>query len=126
MRKLVTIGTVLVGLSLLGLGVHCLLPAIASAGYGIPIGDANPGYLFATGARDAVLGLMALGILFWHRRALPLFLSCLVLLPIADVAIVMAQGTGLKGIGPHAFGVVGLLVLSAMAWWVRNDGGERP
>jgi len=119
MRKLVTIGTVLLGLALIGLGVHVLWPAIASKGYGMPIGDDNPGYLLAAGARDAALGLMALGILVWHRRTLPLFLSCLVLVPLADVAIVMAHGTGLKGIGPHAFGTVGLVVLAAMAWRVR-------
>lgn len=116
MKQLVTLGTILLGIALIGLGIHVLWPNIASKGYGIPLEGANPGYLIATGARDAVLGLMALALLWRHRPALPLFLSCLILLPLADVVIVLAHGNGLAGLAPHVLGALGLAVLAGLAW----------
>jgi len=114
--KLVTIGSFLLGIALLGLGTHVLFVSeFAAQGYGVLLAGASPAYLIATGMRDLVLGFMTLGILFRHRDALPLFLICLTLLPIADVVIVLKFGDSLAGIAPHAIGTIGLIILSGLS-----------
>jgi len=116
LRRLVTLGVVGMGIALLGLGLLSLFaPEFASEGYGIPLGDERSAYLIATGMRDIVLGLVALALLWRHRGAIPLFLLCMLILPIADVAIVLAHGKAWPGVLPHAGGAVGIAMLAALA-----------
>lgn len=112
LNKVVLIGTGLTGMLLLFLGLHCfVMPEVAAQGYGLPAGgDAGP-WMQATGMRDVALGVGVIGVLWKHRGAIPLMLGCVMMLPIADAAIVVASGAALESAATHMVSGTGLAVL---------------
>ena len=116
-RKLLTLGTWLLGIGLIGLGIHALLdPSAASQGYGVLLGDDNPGYIIAAGMRDLALGLATIGVQLRQRKALPFLLAPMLVIPLADVGLVLKYGEAtMLGVAPHAVGVVGICVLLVLS-----------
>ena len=112
LNKVVLIGAGLTGVLLLFLGLHrFVMPELAAQGYGLPAGgDAGP-WMQATGMRDVALGVGVIGVLWKYRGAIPLMLGCVILLPIADAAIVVASGEALKSAATHMVSGTGLAVL---------------
>ena len=112
LNKVVLIGAGLTGVLLLFLGLHrFVMPELAAQGYGLPAGgDAGP-WMQATGMRDVALGVGVIGVLWKPRGAIPLMLGCVILLPIADAAIVVASGEALKSAATHMVSGTGLAVL---------------
>ncbi|NCG20577.1 MAG: DUF4267 domain-containing protein [Rhodobacterales bacterium] len=112
LNKVVLIGTGLTGVLLLFLGLHCLvMPELAAQGYGLPAGGEAGPWMQATGMRDVALGCGVLGVLWKHRSAIPLILGCVMILPIADVAIVLTNGAPLQTAATHLVSGVGLFAL---------------
>lgn len=115
-HHLVTLGTLLLAAGLLGLCAQATLAPVAAAqGYGVPATPGAEPWVQAAGARDGVLGVALLLVLWRRRDALVLLLAATLLLPLADVAISLSQGAGLLGAAPHLVGVVGIGVLLALA-----------
>ena len=113
--RLVTLGTVAMALGLFGLCAQTLVdPVGASQGYGVPA-QTDLAWVTAAGVRDGVLGLVALGLLRWHRSALPLFLAAVLVLPVADVALSFVHGEAWTAVAPHAVGTVAIGVLLALS-----------
>ncbi len=112
LNKIVLIGTGLTGVLLLFLGLHCfVMPEVAAQGYGLPAGgDAGP-WMQATGMRDVALGVGVIGVLWKFRGAIPLMLGCVMMLPIADAAIVLVSGAALESAATHMVSGTGLAVL---------------
>lgn len=124
LSRLVDLGTVALGLGLLGLAAHAtLLPADAAATYGVPVPDAGLPWVQATGARDAVLGLIVL-LTLRQRAARTAVLGCALLLPLVDVVIAFVHGGGLAATLPHAVGGVGIAVLLGLALAAPARGGR--
>jgi hypothetical protein len=118
-KRLLGVGTVLLGLGLLALGAQTLLmPELAAAGFGVPV--ENPVYLTAAGMRDVALGAMALGLLKWHSPALRVFLPALLFVPLSDVALVLVHGTSVSGTLLHALGAVYIAGLGGLAFRVER------
>jgi hypothetical protein len=97
----------LIGLGIIFIGARFLLaPEVAAAGFGLPAsaaGDAGA-YLSTKGVRDIASGLFVLALLATRQtRALGLVLLVASLIPLGDMAVVLARG------GPPsiAFGVHG-------------------
>lgn len=111
-HKLVLIGSVLTGVLLLFLGGHCfVVPELAAEGYGLPAGgDAGP-WMQATGMRDVALGVVLLACAWKRRGALSVVLGGVMILPIADAAIVIASGAPLEAAATHLVSGTGLAVL---------------
>ena len=109
--QLVTFGTLALAVGLLGLGVGALVaPEWSSQTYGVP--TAQPTWVQATGMRDLILGLALLALRPYpdaQRRLLPILL----LLPLADVVLVLLADHPLSTAAPHLGGVVGIGVLWA-------------
>jgi hypothetical protein len=115
-HRLVVLGTLALGLGLLGLAVHAAIsPALAAQGYGVPVtGDALP-WVTAAGLRDGALALSTLAILRWQPRALPPLLVGVLVVPVGDVALAALHGGAALAVAPHALGTVGVGVLLALA-----------
>jgi hypothetical protein len=119
--RLADLGTLALALGLLGLGVGALIaPEWSSQTYGVPA--AEPTWVRATGMRDLILGLVLLAVR--DRAARGRLLPLLLLLPLADVALVLHAGQPLTAAAPHLGGVVGIAVLIGLA---RRDarGAQR-
>lgn len=115
-QLIVTWGTRLIGIGLVVLGLHVLLPDFAAWGYGVtPLDENGKAYLIAAGARDLSLGLMTLYLLKRHRTALGMYLFCMLIIPVADTIIVLQHGTAIWKILPHAIGVVGIAIIASFA-----------
>lgn len=112
LNNLVLIGAGLTGVLLLFLGVHCfVVPEVAAQGYGLPAGgDAGP-WMQATGMRDVAMGIGVLGAVWKHRPAVPMLLGCVMILPIADAAIVIASGAPALSAATHMVSGTGLALL---------------
>ena len=114
--RLVTLGTVAMALGLLGLCAQTLADPIgASQGYGVPA-STDLAWVTAAGIRDGVLGLVALGLLRWHRSALPMFLTVMLILPLADVALSWTHGESWMATAPHAVGTAAIGILLALSF----------
>ncbi|MCB9778559.1 MAG: DUF4267 domain-containing protein [Alphaproteobacteria bacterium] len=118
---IVTLGSVLMGLGLLGLCAHATLdPAGASLVYGLPSdGEALP-WIRAAGARDGVLGLVLLGTLWRHRAALPVVVGASLIVPLADVAVCLSGGAAWAAAAPHLLGTVAIGVLLGLVMAERR------
>lgn len=111
-RTLTTLGSVVLGLGLLGLCLGALLdPVGAASGYGVPAVPGAETWVRAAGVRDGALGLAVLLVLWRRRAALPWVVGASLLVPLADVALSLSQGAGLLGAAPHLVGVVGIVAL---------------
>ena len=112
---LVRLGTLLLGIGLIGLGLGALVaPTASSEGYGVLSDDRV--WIGATGLRDLVLGLTTLLLLHRAPSALRYFLLPLILLPLGDVALVITASQPLSHITPHALGALAIAVLAWLAW----------
>ena len=111
---LARLGTVVLAIGLLGLGVGALvLPEWSAQTYGVPVEQGA--WVQATGLRDLVLGLVLLALLpspTALRRILPL----VILLPLGDVAIVLLDGQPLAATAPHAVGTLAIAILAGLVW----------
>ncbi|MEL6345877.1 MAG: DUF4267 domain-containing protein [Myxococcota bacterium] len=115
LQKLYTFGVIALSLGLLALGVGALLaPAASAQGYGVPTDAAT--WVRATGARDLILGLMTLTLWRNHPEALRYFIPLMLILPVADVILVLIAERPLIATLPHAAGTIGIGVLSILAW----------
>ena len=121
-NPLVTWGTTLTGIGLIVLGLHVFLPDLASWGYGVsPLEPNGKAYLVAAGMRDLALGLMTLYLLKNFRAAIGMFFLFMLIIPIADVSIVLMHGSEPIKILPHAVGVVALAIISWLAFGERSQ-----
>lgn len=110
--RLVTLGSLVLALGLLGLCAHALLaPAPASQGYGVPAVPGAEPWVQAAGLRDGALGVAVLLIVWRQRSALPWVLAGSLVVPLGDVGISLSQGAGLLGATPHLVGCVGVGIL---------------
>ena len=113
------IGTLLLGIGLIGLGLGALLaPEASSEGYGVVSDDRV--WIGATGLRDLVLGMITLVLRQRMPEALPYFLAPLILLPLGDVLLVLTASQPILHIAPHALGAIGIAVLAGLAWRTPN------
>lgn len=123
LNPLVTWGARLTGIGLIALGLHVFLPDLAAWGYGVfPLEPNGKAYLVAAGMRDLSLGLMTLYLLGAHRETLGMFFLFLLVIPIADTAIVLVHGSNPVKILPHAVGVVALPIISWLAFREQTAG----
>jgi phosphate/sulfate permease len=108
-NTLISFGTLALAIGLLGLGAGALVaPEWSSQTYGVP--SEAPTWVRATGTRDLILGLALLALRphpVAQRRLLPLIL----LLPLADLVLVLLAGHPVSAAAPHIGGVVGIGVL---------------
>ena len=115
----------LIGLGIIFIGARFLLtPEVAAAGFGLPAsaaGDAGA-YLTTKGVRDIVSGLFVLVLLAsGQTRALGLVLLVASLIPLGDMAVVLAH-TGPPSI---AFGVHGVTAVTVLLDAYLLLGGDR-
>ncbi len=111
--------------SLLGVGLGAALaPEALARGYGLPLepGDeSGRGFVRALGARDAIIGAIALAFALREERdAVRRILGITTALAVADFAIV-ASTRGIDAVpslGIHASGIVGLVIAAT----VGDDG----
>jgi hypothetical protein len=123
---LVTWGATLTGAGLILLGLHVFVPEFAAWGYGVyPLEPKGEGYLIATGMRDLSLGLITLYLLRNFRAALGMFFLFLLVVPIADTAIVLKYGASPAKVFPHAVGIVVLAVISMLAFGEQKNLPQR-
>ena len=101
--------------SLFGVGLGAALaPEALARGYGLPLEPGNEsghGFVRALGARDAIIGAIALAFaLRDDREAVRLTLGITTALAVADFAIVASTRgiDALPSLGIHASGIVGL------------------
>jgi hypothetical protein len=111
-HRLAGFGTLALAVGLIGLGVGALLaPGWSSQTYGVPAVEST--WVRATGMRDLILGLVLLALRSApdvQRRLLPIIL----LLPVADVVLVLLAGHSLFSAAPHIAGAVGIAVLMGL------------
>ena len=126
-HKLVLIGLFCLGSGLLALGTLCFVqPCVAAEAFGLPC-PGDPGFIFAVGARDGCIGLMALALLYspQYRNALRPLGPILSLLPVADFFITLhVTGDHMKA-APHLFGAFCVCALSVFAWLDPTMAKER-
>ena len=114
---IVTWGSRLTALGLILLGLHVLFPDFAAWGYGVdPVGDNGKAYVTAAGFRDLSLGLMTLFLLQNHRSALGWFFVLMMIVPMADLIIVLQYGSAAWKVLPHAIGLIGIGVIAFSAF----------
>ena len=93
------------------------MPDLASWGYGVsPLEPNGKAFLVATGMRDLSLGLMTLYLLKNFRAAMGMFLLLMLVIPVADTAIVLVHGSNPVRVLPHAVGIVAIAVISWLAF----------
>ena len=104
-------GPVALALGFFGIAVHAVIaPTHAAEIYGVPVEQDGLAWVRATGLRDGVLGIITLSIRK-HTHLLSSFLAAVVVLPIADIAIVLS-GTGQPvATLPHVLGAMGVGLL---------------
>lgn len=120
-NPIVTWGAALTGIGLIVLGLHVFLPDLAAWGYGVtPLEPNGKAYLVATGMRDLSLGLMTLYLLKHFRAAIGMFFLFMLVIPIADTAIVLMHGSNPINVLPHAVGIVAVAIISWLAFKERN------
>ncbi len=116
-NPLVTWGAALTGIGLIVLGLHVFLPDLAAWGYGVhPLEGNGTAYLVAAGMRDLSLGLMTLYLLKNHRSSIGMFFLFMLVIPVADTAIVLTQGSHPAKVLPHAVGIVAVAAISWLAF----------
>lgn len=121
-NALVTWGAALTGIGLILLGLHIFIPDFAAWGYGVsPLDPNGKAYLAATGMRDLSLGMMTLYLLRNFRASLGMFFLFLLLIPIADTAIVLLYGTHPASVLPHAVGIVAIAIISWLAFGEQTN-----
>ena len=99
------------------LGLQCFVYPGVAAGYGVsPVDENGFAYLLATGMRDVFLGIATIYLLLRFRAALPVYFLAMLLIPIADTAIVLRYGNTLASVWPHVTGIVGLAIISYFAF----------
>ncbi|WP_244424830.1 DUF4267 domain-containing protein [Methylobacterium nodulans] len=101
-------------------GLFIVAPTTGASIFGIPApGNLADAYLRAIGFRDAALALYLAGLAcFSSRRAVGIVLGATVLIPVCDVALVLAVGTAAWWqIGLHALNGVCLIVMTT--WVLR-------
>jgi hypothetical protein len=122
LNPLVTWGATLTGVGLIVLGLHVFLPDLASWGYGVsPLESNGKAYLVAAGMRDLSLGLMTLYLLKNFRAAIGMFFLLMLVIPVADTAIVLMHGSNPINVTPHAVGIVAVAVISWLAFGEQKN-----
>ena len=108
-RRIAALGVSALALGLIALGLGALIAPSGSAEmYGVPV--LEPTWVRAAGVRDLILGLVLLVLRSEpsaRRRLLPLIL----LVPLADIGLVLSAGYGVGDTLPHVGGVVGVTAL---------------
>ena len=114
-------GPVALALGFFGIAVHAVIaPTQAADVYGIPVEQDGLAWVRATGLRDGVLGIITLSVR-QHPRLLSSFLAAVVLLPIADIAIVLSYTGQFVTTLPHVLGATGVGLL-----WLLTVKNPRP
>ncbi len=114
---IVTVGSWVTGVGLLLLSVQCFVYPDAAKGYGVfPLDDNGYAYLLATGMRDFALGCVTLYLLTHFRASLGPYMLILTIVPVSDTLIVLKYGESSIGLIPHIVGIIGLLVVSILAF----------
>ena len=116
-NPIVTIGGWITGMGLIFLGLHCLFFPNVAEGYGVsPVDDKGFAYLLATGMRDLFIGIATIYLLIRFRAALPFYFFAMLIIPIADVLIVLRYGDSYINTWPHAAGIIALSLISYLAF----------
>lgn len=122
LNPLVTWGASLTGIGLIVLGLHVFLPDLAAWGYGVtPLEPNGKAFLVAAGMRDLSLGLMTLYLLTNFRAAIGMFFLLMLIIPVADTAIVLMHGSNPVSVMPHAVGIVAVAVISWLAFGEQKN-----
>ena len=110
-----------IALVLIGL-VLIVAPRTGAAIFGVPAPEGRPlAYLPALGLRDVAFALYILALaLFATRRAVGLVLGVTVLIPVGDIAIVVAD-RGLSSPGHLALHAASGLYMAAASYWVLRS-----
>jgi hypothetical protein len=113
--------TPVIGLLALGL-VLIVSPRLGAAIFGIPADGSGLRYVAALGVRDLAFGLYVAALaMFASRRAVGIVLALTMLIPIGDIAILVAE-RGLSAPGHlllHALS--GLYMAGASLWVLRGS-----
>jgi hypothetical protein len=110
-----------IGLIALGL-VLIVSPRLGAAIFGIPAEGTGLRYVAALGVRDLTFGLYVAALaLFVSPRAVGIVLALTVLIPIGDIAILLAE-RGLSAPGHLLLhGLSGLYMAGAALWTLRGS-----
>ena len=121
----VTVGSWIAGVGLILLALQCFVYPDVAKGYGVsPVDDNGFAYLLATGMRDLFMGVATIYLLLWHRTALPFYFLAMLIVPIADTSIVLRYGDSWISTLPHVIGIIGLAVLSWLAYREQGRKGD--
>ncbi len=120
MRSTLRFGILLLGLGLILVGAGAVVaPASSSTTYGVPTAEYT--WVAATGFRDIAFGVLLVLLQINAPHAVRWVLPPLLILPVADVGLVLAAGRPLTSTLPHLAGAVVIAVLCALCWRTRAD-----
>jgi len=116
-NAMTSLGTSIMGVSLIGFGLRCMSsPAVAAAMHGLR--EAPPGWGASVGLRDAGLGCVTLALHVSHRSALRVFVPLLLFVPLADFyAIYLSGGDAAAGVAQCA----GAMCIIALSVFIHLD-----
>ena len=114
---LFVVGSCCLGVGLTALGIGCMVsPSTAAELYGIPRSVEQAAWVQVAGLRDLALGVAALALFVWERRAMRVYTLILLPLPIGDALLTLHHGGSPVGAATHLAGVCAVGTLAVCAW----------